>query len=145
VAHPDLTYLLNAVLEPATKYYAQARELASVATTLDAAGVEKTYFADMEGRICTTADEVAFLVSNLKPLAASGQITACAICFKANVEISGVGLTPALGVNLEREGGEAVQVFLPIYERNGSIEYGEIGANDLIPVLFTAPARTPSA
>jgi len=70
--------------------------------------------------------------------ASQGKIRAAGICFDVRVLPPGqVDKTDAIQLALEREGGDAVDVFVPYAELpDGKFTYGELFVCERIPTLF---------
>jgi len=131
MAHPDLDELLNAALPFARKMLLKRGEFHPFGVSLSPTGVS-TMAGVWDGREPPPAtDVITELREVFREKAAGGGLKACAICFDARVVPPGAtAKTDAIGVELEHESGEAVQVFLP-YAKGwfGRIRYGELFAS----------------
>jgi len=81
---------------------------------------------------------VDIMANEFRSQASEGKIRAAGICFDVRVVPPGrVDKTDAIQLALEREGGDAVDVFVPYAQlSDGEFTYGELFACERIPTLF---------
>ena len=81
---------------------------------------------------------IDIMTEDFRARASQGKIRAAGICFDVRVVPPGqVDKTDAIRLALEREGGDAVDVFVPYAQLpGGEFTYGELFASDRTPTFF---------
>ena len=126
--HPDLNVLLNELLPFAYPF----------GESIAADGRYVSVGAKGSSDHPKSQELIDIMTNAFRDQASQGKIRAAGICFDVRVLPPGqVDKTDAIQLALEREGGDAVDVFVPYAELpDGKFTYGELFVCERIPTLF---------
>ena len=136
--HPDLDALLNDLLPFAERMLAEHREFYPFGGSITPDGRHISTGAKGSSDRPKSQELVDIMANEFRSQASEGKIRAAGICFDVRVVPPGrVDKTDAIQLALEREGGDAVDVFVPYAQlSDGEFTYGELFACERIPTLF---------
>jgi hypothetical protein len=144
MAHPDLQALLNDLLPVAERMLTEHGEFYPFGGSIASDGKHISVNWDhpnLKELIEKSKELIEAMVEIFRSQALGGQIRAAGICFDVQVIPPGqIEKTDAIQLALEREGGEAVNVFVPYAELpDGKFTYGELFASKRTPEFFVQP------
>lgn len=136
--HPDLDTLLNDLLPFAERMLAKHGEFYPFGGSIRPDGERISVGAKGSSDRPKSQELIAIMTDSFRAQATQGKIRAAGICFDVRVIPPGqADKTDAIQLALEREGGDAVDVFVP-YARlpDGEFTYGELFACERTPTFF---------
>jgi hypothetical protein len=136
--HPDLDALLNDLLPFAERMLAEQGEFYPFGGSITSDGRHISVGAKGSSDYPKSRELIDIMMTEFRSQASEGKIRAAAICFDVRVVLPGqVDKTDAIQLALEREGGDAVDVFVPYAQLpGGEFTYGELFACKRTPTLF---------
>jgi hypothetical protein len=143
--HPDLDALLNDLLPFAERMLVEHGEFYPFGGSITRDGEHISVAAKASSDRPKSQELIDIMTDSFRAQAAEGKIRAAGICFDVRVIPPGqVDKTDAIQVALEREGGDAVDVFVPYAQLSDSeFTYGELFACERTPTLFVQqPQKT---
>ena len=142
--HPDLDALLNELLPFARRMLAEFGEFLPFGGKITANGEHVSVGAKGSSEHPKSKELIDIMTDGFRREAAEGKIRAAGICFDVRVVPPGqVNKTDAIELSLEREGGEAAEVFVPYaLLPDGEVCYGEMFAGARTPTMFVEHHKT---
>lgn len=142
--HPDLNALLDDLLPFAQRMLTEFGEFLPFGGKITAAGDHVSVGAKGSSERSKSKELIGIMTDAFRCEAAEGKIRAAGICFDVRVVPPGqLDKTDAIELSLEREGGDAVEVFLPYaLLPDGEVTYGELFASTRIPTMFLEHQKT---
>jgi len=138
MVHHDLDTLLNDLLPFAKRMLAEEGEFYPFAASMSIDGEITSRGASTGSEHPKSQELIDILTAALQRLASEGSIRAAGICFDVRIIPPGqVDKTDAVQLGLEREGGDAADVFVPYAKlANGEFAYGQMFASRRNPTFF---------
>jgi hypothetical protein len=142
--HPDLNALSNDLLPFAQRMLAEFGEFLPFGGKITADGEHVSVGAKGSSEPSKSKELIDIMTDTFRREAAEGKIRAAGICFDVRVVPPGqVDKTDAIELSLEREGGDAVEVFVPYaLLPDGEVTYGDMFESTRTPTMFVQPQRT---
>lgn len=136
--HPDLDALLNDLLPFAERMLAEQGEFYPFGGSITPDGRHVSVGAKGSSDYPKSRELIDIMTNEFRSQASEGKIRAAGICFDVRVVPPGqADKTDAIRLALEREGGDAVDVFVPYAQLpDGEFTYGELFACERTPTLF---------
>jgi hypothetical protein len=136
--HPDLDALLNDLLPFAERMLAEHGEFYPFGASITLDGRHISVGAKGSSDHPKSEELIDIMTNEFRGQASEGKIRAAGICFDVRVVPPGqVDKSDAIQLALEREGGDAVDVFVPYAQLpNGKFTYGELLACERAPTFF---------
>ena len=140
--HPDLDALLNDLLPFAERMLAEHGEFYPFGVSITTNGRHISAGAKGSSDRPQSQELIDIMTNDFRSQALKGKIRAAGICFDVLVVPPGqVDKTDAIQLALEREGGDAVDVFVPYaLLPDGEFTCGELFACERTPTLFVPAA-----
>ena len=138
MAHPDLDVLLNGLLPFAQQMLAERGEFYPFGGSIAADGRHVSVGAEGASDRPAATELIQLLTDAFRREAATAKICAAGICFDVRIVPPGqVDKTDAIQLALEREGGDAADVYVPYSQLpDGEFVYGELFASRRTPTIF---------
>ena len=143
--HPDLNALFDDLQPFAERMLREQGEFYPFGGSITSDGRHISVGAKGSSDRPDAQELIEIMTSAFRREAAQGSIRAAGICFDVRVVPPGqVDKTDAIELSLEREGGDAVEVFIPYASLpGGEITYGQIFATERTPTMFVQlPTKT---
>jgi hypothetical protein len=136
--HPDLDALLNDLLPFAECMLSEHGEFYPFGGSITSDGRHISVGAKGSSDHPKSQELIEIMTHEFRSQASEGKIRAAGICFDVRVVPPGqIDKTDAIQLALEREGGDAVDVFVPYSQLpDGTFTYGELFACERTPTLF---------
>jgi hypothetical protein len=136
--HPDLNALLNDLLPFAERRLAEHGQFYPFGGSIAADGKHVSVGAKGSSDRPKSHELIDIMTNAFRSQASEGKIRAAGICFDVRIVPPGqVDKTDAIQLALEREGSDAVDVFVPYAQLpDGEFSYGELFASERIPTMF---------
>ncbi len=136
--HPDLDALLNDLLPFAERILAEHGEFYPFGGSITPDGRHISVGVKGSSDRPKSQELIDIMTNEFRSQPSEGKIRAAAICFEVRVLPPGqVDKTDAIQLALQREGGDAVDVFVPYAQLpDGEFSYGELFACERTPTLF---------
>ena len=136
--HPDLDALLNDLLPFAQRMLAEQGEFYPFGGSITSDGRHISVGAKGSSDHPKSRELIDVMTTEFRSQASEGKIRAAGICFDVRVVPPGqIDKTDAIQLALEREDGDAVDVFVPYAQLpNGEFTYGELFACERTRTLF---------
>jgi hypothetical protein len=136
--HPDLDALLNDLLPFAERMLSEQGEFYPFGGSITSNGRHISVGGKGSSDRPKSQELIDIMTHEFRNQASEGKIRAAGICFDVRVVPPGqIDKTDAIQLALEREGGDAVDVFVPYAQLpDGEFTYGELFACERIPTLF---------
>jgi len=136
--HPDLDALLNDLLPFAERMLAEQGEFYPFGCSITPDGRHISVGAKGSSDHPKSQELIHIMTSEFRDQASEKKIRAAGICFDVRVVPPGqVDKSDAIQLALEREDGDAVDMFVPYAQLpDGKFTYGELFACERTPTLF---------
>jgi hypothetical protein len=136
--HPDLDALLTDLLPFAERMLAEQGEFYPFGGSITSDGRHISVGAKASSDHPKSQELIDIMTNEFRSQALEAKIRAAGICFDVRVVPPGqVDKTDAIQLALEREGGDAVNVFVPYAQLpDGQFTYGELFACERTPTFF---------
>lgn len=136
--HPDLDALLNDLLPFAERMLAEHGEFYPFGGSITTDGRHISVGAKGSSDRPQSQELIDIMTNEFRSQALEGKIRAAGICFEVRVvPPAQVDKSDAIQLALEREGGDAVDVFVPYAQLpDGEFTCGELFACERTPTLF---------
>jgi hypothetical protein len=136
--HPDLDALLNDLLPFAERMHSENGEFYPFGGSITSDGRHISVGAKGSSDHPKSQELIDIMTHEFRSQAPDGKIRAAGICFDVRIVPPGqIDKTDAIQLALEREGGDAVDVFVPYAQLpDGEFSYGEMFASERTPTMF---------
>jgi hypothetical protein len=136
--HPDLDALFNDLLPLAERMLSEHGEFYPFGGSITPDGRHISVGAKSSSDRPKSHESIDIMTNAFRSQASEGKIRAAGICFDVRIVPPGqVDKTNAIQLALEREGGDAVDVFVPYAQLpDGEFSYGELFASERAPTMF---------
>jgi hypothetical protein len=136
--HPDLDALLNDLLPFAERMLREHGEFYPFGGSITPDGRHISVGAKGSSDHPPSQELIDIMTNEFRIQASEGEICAAGICFDIRIVPPGqVDKADAIQLALEREGGDAVDVFIPYAQLpDGEFTYGELFASERRPTMF---------
>ena len=136
--HPDLDALLDDLLPFAERMLQEHGEFYPFGGSITPDGRHISVGAKGASDRPKSGEIIDIMTNEFRSQASEGKIRAAGICFDVRIVPPGeIDKTDAIQLALEREGGDAVDVFIPYAEMSDrEFTYGEVFAWERTPTLF---------
>jgi hypothetical protein len=138
MAHPDLIALMNDLLPLAERLLVEQSEFYPFGGSIASDGKHISVGAKTDSDRPKSKELIGIMTIEFRRQASEAKIRAAGICFDVRVVPPGqVDKTNAIQLALEREAGDAVNVFVPYAQLpDGAFTYGEMFASERTPEFF---------
>lgn len=142
--HPDLDALLNDLLPFAERMLRAQGEFYPFGGSITADGERISVGVKGSSDHPPSRELIEIMTDAFRGQAAEGKIRAAGICFDVEVVPPGqLDKTDAVELSLEREGGDAVELFVPYaLLPGGEVFYGEMLSSTRTPTRFVGHQKT---